>query len=152
MPFDGINIFKDSESAVKLIEKTGDPEKTAPVFAEAVVFEEMRMTVRDERSKLGDQLMSKILSSDLTAEQKNEVYEEMAQLTKRQSAEDLMELEIKALGYPEAFVYNEDGEVKITVLSQEGHSAKMAEEISHYVKTSWKDAKVVNITFTGDAE
>ena len=53
MPFDGINIFKDSENAVQLVEKTSDTEKTAPVFAEAVVFEEMRMTVRDERSKTG---------------------------------------------------------------------------------------------------
>ncbi len=152
MPFDGINIFKDSDSAVQLVEKTGDAEKTAPVFAEAVVFEEMRMTVRDERSKTGEQLLSKILSSDLTAEQKNEVYEEIGQLNKRASAEALMELQIIAMGYPEAFVYNEDGEVKITVLSQEGHSAKMAEEITHYVMTSWKDAKAVDITFTGDAE
>ena len=76
----------------------------------------------------------------------------MGQLNKRESAEALMELQIIAMGYPEAFVYNEDGEVKITVLSQEGHSAKMAEEITHYVMTSWKDAKAVNITFTGDAE
>ena len=56
------------------------------------------------------------------------------------------------MGYPEAFVYNEDGAVKITVLSNEGHSSKMAEEITHYVMTSWKDAKAVNITFTGDME
>ena len=77
----------------------------------------MRMTVRDERSKHGEQLMSKILSSDYTAEEKNKVYEEMGQLNKRQSAEALMELQIIAMGYPEAFVYNEDGEVKITVLS-----------------------------------
>jgi len=152
MPFDGINIFKDSESAVQLVEKTGDAEKTQPVFAEAVVFEEMRMQIRDERSKIGEQLLSKILSSDYTAEEKNKVYEEMGQLTKRTSSEALMELQIKAMGYPEAFVYNEDGEVKITVLSQEGHSSKMAEEITHYVMTSWKDAKGVNITFTGDME
>ena len=76
----------------------------------------------------------------------------MGQLNKRESAEALMELQIKAMGYPEAFVYNEDGEVKITVLSSEGHSAKMAEEITHYVMTSWKDAKAVDITFTGDSE
>ncbi len=152
MPFDGINIFKDPENAVQLVEKTSDTEITKPVFAEAIVFEEMRMQIRDERSKLGEQLLSKILSSDYTAEQKNEVYDEMGQLTKRESAEALMELEIKAMGYPEAFVYNNDGEVKITVLSSEGHSPKMAEEITHYVMTSWKDAKGVNIVFTGDAE
>ncbi|AMQ06684.1 MULTISPECIES: SpoIIIAH-like family protein [Sporosarcina] len=151
MPFDGINIFKDSESAVQLVENSNDAEKTQPVFAEAVVFEEMRMQIRDERSKIGEQLLSKILTSD-TAEEKNKVYEEMGQLTKRESAEALMELQIKAMGYPEAFVYNEDGAVKITVLSNEGHSSKMAEEITHYVMTSWKDAKAVNITFTGDME
>jgi stage III sporulation protein AH len=152
MPFDGINIFKDPENAVQLVEKTSDTEKTQPVFAEAVVFEEMRMQIRDERSKIGEQMLSKILSSDYTAEEKNKVYDEMGQLTKRASAEALMELEIIAMGYPEAFVYNNDGEVKITVLSSEGHSPKMAEEITHYVMTSWKDAKAVNIVFTGDAE
>ena len=60
-----------------------------------------------------------------------------------------MELQIKAMGYPEAFVHNEDGEVKITVLSSEGHSSKMAEEITHYVKTSWKDAKGSEYYFHG---
>ena len=117
MPFDGINIFKDSESAITMAEKTNDTEKTAPVFAEAVVFEEMRMTVRNERSKHEEQLMSKMLSPDYTVEERNKVFDEMGQLNKRQSAEALMELQIKAMGYPEAFVYNEDGEVKITVLS-----------------------------------
>ncbi|KAA0966022.1 SpoIIIAH-like family protein [Sporosarcina sp. ANT_H38] len=152
MPFDGINIFKDTENSVEIVEKTGDSEKTAPVFAEAYVFEEMRMEVRNVRSKLGEQLMAKMLSSETTAEEKTKVFDEMGQLTKQESAEALMELEIKAMGYPEAFVYNEDGEVKITVLSSEGHSAKMAEEITHYVKTSWKDAKKVTVAFTGDAE
>ena len=34
--------------------------KQQPVFAEAIVFEEMRMQVRDERSKMEEQLISKI--------------------------------------------------------------------------------------------
>ena len=46
----------------------------------------------------------------------------MEQLTKLDSAEALMELQIIALGYPEAFVRTEDGDVKVTVLATEGHS------------------------------
>ena len=56
--------------------------------------------------KVEEQLMTKIISSDYTAEEKNEVYDEMAMLVKTESAEALMELQIKALGYPEAFVHN----------------------------------------------
>ncbi|MEK5070454.1 SpoIIIAH-like family protein [Sporosarcina sp. FSL K6-1508] len=152
MPFDGMTIFKDTEKSIKLAENKDDAEKTTPVFAEALVFEEMRMEVRNQRSKQEEQLLTKMTSSDYTAEQKNEVFDEMAQLSKSESAEALMELQIKALGYPEAFVHNEAGEVKITVLSSEGHSSKMAEEITHYVMTSWDDAKNVQVSFTGDPE
>lgn len=152
MPFDGITIFKDSDKAISLNEKADGTDKTTPVFAEALLFEEMRMEVRNERSKMEDQLLTKMTSSDYTAEQKNKVFDEMAMLNKQESAEALMELQIKALGYPEAFVHNQDGDVKITVLSSEGQSAKMAEEITHFVMTSWKDARVVQVSFTGDSE
>jgi stage III sporulation protein AH len=152
MDFDGITIFKDTEKNIKMAENADGSGKTTPVFAEALVFEEMRMELSNQRSKMNDQLLTKMTSSDYTAEEKNQAFEEMAQLSKRGSAETLMELEIKALGYPEAFVYNEDGEVKITVLSSEGHSKKMAEEITRFVRTSWKDARLVTVTFTGDPE
>ena len=72
-------------------------------------------------------------------------------MTKRTSAEALMELQIIALGYPEVFVHTEDDGVKITVLSMEGQS-KMADEIIRHVKTSWKDTGDVQVSFTGGTE
>lgn len=151
MPFDGIAIFtKETTDATKLTEETGD--ETKPVFAELVLFEEMRMEVRNERSKLHEQLESKMTSSDSTAEEKNLAYEEMAKLTKRNSAETLLELEIKALGYPDAFVRTEDGKVKVTVLSVNGHSKQAANQIVHHVKTSWDDAREVTVDFTGGTQ
>src|SRR6185312_2614093 len=133
MPFDGINIFKDSPESVKLTEKVGDSEKTTPVFAESTLFEEMRMEVRSERSKLKEQLVTKMYSSDYTSDEKNVAFDQMERLTKLDSAETLMELQIIALGYPDAFVRTEDGLVKVTVLATEGHSLKLADEIAHYV-------------------
>lgn len=152
MPFDGINIFKDSPESIQLTENVGEADKTTPVFAESYLFEEMRMQVRDERSKLKEQLTAKVLSSDRTPEEKNLAYDEMEKLTKLDSAEGLMELQIKALGYPEAFVRTEEGVVKVTVLSTEGHSKQLADEIARYVKMNWEDARVVNVDFKGGTE
>nr|WP_225941889.1 SpoIIIAH-like family protein [Sporosarcina limicola] len=151
MSFDGISIFtKETTDIAKLTEGMDDSNKKMPVFAETVLFEEMRMEVRNERSKLNDQLRTKIGSAEYTVTEKNEAVNEMDQLTKRNSAEALMEMEIKALGYQDAFVRTENGKVTITVLSTEGQSKKQANEIIHYVKSSWDDARDVQVNFTGE--
>ncbi|MEK3934260.1 SpoIIIAH-like family protein [Sporosarcina sp. FSL W7-1349] len=152
MPFDGMAIFtKETTDATKLTEETAADE-TKPVFAELVLFEEMRMEVRNERSKMHEQLETKMTSSDFTAEEKNSAYDEMAELMKRSTAEALLEMEIKAFGYPDAFVRTEDGKVKVTVLSTEGHSKQMADQIIHHVMTSWDDARDVQVDFTGGTQ
>ncbi len=153
MSFDGIALFtKESKDSPSLTEKLNDADKTAPVFAEQYVFEEMRMEVRDVRSKLAEQLTAKVGSPDYTAAEKSAALDEMAQLTKLTSAETLMELQIIALGYPEVFVHKEDNAVKITVMAMEGSSKTLADEIIRHVKTSWTDTGEVQVAFTGGME
>ncbi|GKV68113.1 stage III sporulation protein AH [Sporosarcina sp. NCCP-2716] len=149
MSFDGIQIFSDDLKGTADGKKT-DADKKTPVFANSYVFEEMRMVVRDERSKLQSQLNAKMTSPDYSAEEKNDAMNEMAELTKRESAEALLELQIKALGYPEAFVKTDNNDVNVTVLSTEGHSAKLAAEITQYVKASWDGAQQVSVEFKGN--
>ena len=152
MSFDGISLFTNESKDSTLTEKLNDIEKTAPVFAEKYLFENMRMEVTSQRSKIAEQLTAKIGSSDYTAAEKSSAIDEMAEMTKRNSAEALMELEIIALGYPEAFVHSEDGTVKVTVLATEGQSKTLAAEIIQHVKTSWDDAGSVQVLFTGGTE
>jgi len=153
MSFDGIALFtKESKDASSLTEKLNDTDKTAPVFAEQYAFEEMRMEVRNVRSKLTDQLTTKVGSPDYTAAEKSAALDEMAEMTKRTSAETLMELQIVALGYPEVFVHREDNAVKITVMAMEGQSKTLADEIIRHVKTSWTDTGEVQVSFTGGME
>ncbi|WP_203246945.1 SpoIIIAH-like family protein [Sporosarcina beigongshangi] len=154
MSFDGITLFTKGESkdSLSLSEQLDAADKTAPVFAERYLFEEMRMEVRDVRSKLAEQLTTKITSSDYTAAEKNDAIDEMAEMTKRNSDETLMEMQIIALGYPEAFVHKEEGAVKITVMATEGQSKTLADEIIRHVKTSWSDAGTVQVVFTGGTE
>ncbi len=149
MQLDGMAIFGDKNKEETILKETSsDGSKTTSVFADSVRFEEMRMEARNERSQMRDQLTNKISSPDITAEEKKAAYEEMDELIKRESAEALMELHIKELGYPDAFVRKDNGKVDVTVLSvDEGHSAKMADEITQYIMTSWEDAREVQVVF-----
>ncbi|WP_342505137.1 SpoIIIAH-like family protein [Sporosarcina sp. FSL K6-2383] len=154
MSFDGITLFTNEKSndSPSLTEKLNDADKTAPVFAERYIFEDMRMEVRDVRSKLAEQLTTKVGTPDTTAAEKSAALDEMAEMTKRTSDETLMELQIVALGYPEVFVHREDNGVKITVMAMEGQSKTLADEIIRHVKTSWSDAGTVQVVFTGGTE
>ena len=147
MPFDGLAIFDKASESVTVNEKAEDGTEQKPVFAESYLLEDMRMEVRNERSQINEQLTTKINSADYTADEKSEAFDEMAQLTKQNSAEALMEMQIKALGYPDAFVRTEEGNVKVTVLSEEGQSAKQANEITYLVMSSWEDARKVEVLF-----
>lgn len=150
MPFDGITIFGDSENPATITETSGKDGEQQPVFAESYLFETMRMEVRDERSQLQDQLTSKLNAAE-DSEEMNAAFDEMAQLIKQESAESLLEMQIKALGYPDAFVRAEGNHVTVTVLSEDGHSNKQASEITHLVMSNWEDAKKVKVDFKGDS-
>lgn len=147
MPFDGLAIFDNAKETITLKEKSSEETAQKPVFAESYLLEDMRMTVRNERSQITEQLRTKITSADYTSVEKNAAYEEMAQLTKKDSAEALMEMQIIALGYPDAFVRAEDDSVKVTVLTEDGQSTRQASEITYLVKSSWEAAKNVEVKF-----
>lgn len=153
LQLDGITIFsKNTKDETKLTETSNKDGEATPVFADAYIFQDMRMEVRNNRSKTIEQLTSKVTSSDYSAEEKLEAYDEIEKLSKQEHAEALMEMQIKALGYLDAFVRSDNGKVSVTVLSTEGHSKKMADEISHYVLTSWEDAREVQVDFRGDKQ
>lgn len=149
MPFDGIAIFSNDENPAELTEVSDDTNQQ-PVFAESYLFEQMRMNVRNERSQLQEQLTSKLNTAE-DSEEMNATFDEMEQLVKQESAEDLLEMQIKALGYTDAFVHAEGNHVTVTILSEDGHSNKQANEITHLVMTNWKDAQKVTVDFKGDS-
>jgi len=148
MPFDGLKIFEDAADKTTVDGKVVDIDEKAPVFAESYLFDEMRMQVRSERSEMQDQLTTKLDAAE-TSEEMNAVFDEKAALTKRDSAEALMEMQIIALGYPDAFVRTNGNVINVTVLSEDGHSAQQSNEISYLVMSTWKEAKKVSVDFQG---
>ncbi|WP_438310693.1 SpoIIIAH-like family protein [Sporosarcina sp. FA9] len=148
MPFDGLALFGGkTPTPDAVVDKLDGTDKQTPVFAESYLYEDMRMTVSNERSHLIEQLTMKVTSADYTAVEKNEAFDEMAEITKRTSVEALMEMQIIALGYLDAFVKTDSGGVNVKVLTMDGQSAKQAEEITHLVMTSWEDARNVSVKF-----
>ena len=146
MPFDGLKIFEDGAKKTTVDGKVVDTDGKAPVFAESYFFDEMRMEVRNERSQAQDQLNTKLDAAE-TSDEKNAVFDEKADITKRDSAEALMEMQIIALGYADAFVRTDGKAVKVTVLSEDGHSKKQGAEITNLVMTTWEDARDVVVDF-----
>lgn len=150
MNFDGISIFDNASNPAEIAEKVGGDDKQQPVFAESYLFENMRMEVRNERSQLQDQLTTKLNAAEDSKEM-NAAFDEMEKLVKQESAESLLEMQIKALGYTDAFVRTEGGNVDVTVLSEDGISAKQANEITYLVMSNWEEAREVKVEFKGDS-
>lgn len=141
MAFDGLALFSNDKVSVE----DTSPDKL-PVLAQSSLFEEMRMEVQNERSQIREQLESKIASNELSADEINEAYTTMQDLTKRDSAEAMLEMLIQNLGYSDALVRTGDGKVLVTVVASE-HSKAQADEIIYTVKKEWEDAKEVKVEF-----
>ena len=108
----------------------------------------MRMEVQNERSQLREQLTTKAATNDFTAEEKNEAYSQLENLTKIDSAEAMLELIIKSLGYEDTLVRIDDKKIQINVVSNELSNQK-ASEIVYAVKQEWPAAQTVQVDFTG---
>lgn len=99
------------------------------------VYEAIRMEVQERRGKMKEEYTMKIGSDELTADEKNELYEAMQQLDEITMKERVLETTIKGLGYSDALVEIEDNLVKITVKTDSNeHTKADAVEILQVVK------------------
>ena len=146
MPFDGLAIFSDEASNKLTVDDGAKDESVTPVYAQSALFEEMRMEASNERSQLKEQKKKKITAKEMNADEINEAYSEMEDLTVRESTEAMLEMLIRSLGYSDALVQTEKGLVKVMVISDELGKAE-ANEIIHIVKKEWEDARKVQVTF-----
>ena len=99
------------------------------------VFETVRMDIRDKRSKAVDDIMTEVAAPDLTAEEKNELYEKVDQIKGMDVKEQTIETMIKGLGYNDALVRADEGQVLITVTAmEEDHTKADAAQILRIVR------------------
>ncbi|RHW38475.1 SpoIIIAH-like family protein [Lysinibacillus yapensis] len=117
-------------------------EEIAATTSESYVFDEMRMEVSNERDQLREQLTQKIASEEMSAEEKNEAFNEMNALIKQESSEAMLEMLIKSLGYADSLVRVEGEKVAVSVISDEQLTKQQANEIVYIIKTELENADV----------
>lgn len=109
-------------------------------------FETVRLEVQDKRSKERADLTAKVASPDLTAEEKNELYTQMQDLTAMETKEKTLESLIKTLGYDDALVRADNEEIHITVKAKE-HSRADAARILQVVREEVGTNMVATVVF-----
>jgi stage III sporulation protein AH len=80
MTFDGLAIFSDKNLELE----DSEADDVTPVLAQSSLYEEMRMEVQNQRSQLREQLETKIATNELSADEVNEAYSTMEDLTRRE--------------------------------------------------------------------
>ena len=147
--FDGLTIFSDDtlqETAITGVTDGAKESLTQEVSSPSHLFEEMRMQVSEERSQLRAQFTEKVASEGFTAEEKSKAYDDMEALIKLQSAEAMLEMNVKSLGYSDAFVRATGEKVTVTVMAEE-LSATKVDEIAYMVKTELEGVNDVVVEF-----
>lgn len=116
---------------------------TQTVTAESEMFQQMRLEASNKRSQLREQLTQKAASTELTAEEKNQAFNDMEELIKLENSEAMLEMVVKSLGYDDALVRVEDQDVKVTVMSDEVSKQQINEIVYMVLSEMNEDVKVM---------
>lgn len=136
------NIFTDATldaTSVGSIDKD-----KVPVSTDNYLFEDLRIELSNERSQLREQYLTKIQSDQISAEEKIETFNLLNYLTERESSEAMAEMQIKAIGYSDAFVKIEEEKINVTVMSEELSKEKI-NEIIYLIKSEVDEGALVTV-------
>ncbi|WLR43887.1 SpoIIIAH-like family protein [Bacillus carboniphilus] len=110
------------------------------------VFDSLRLELEEQRSEREEHLEAVVASAEATTQEKNKAYDELRELNDLSSKEKVLETLIKSQGYDEALVRASEGNVRITVKSNE-LSKSDANKIIQLVKTEIKDIQDVAVQY-----
>ena len=120
-----------------------------PVTTDNHLFDQMRMELNNERSQLREQYLDKINSKLISAEEINEAYDLLTYLTEQESQEAMAEMQIKSMGYADAFVKVDEDKINVTVMSDELSKEKI-NEIVYMMKTEINESASVTVNFKSE--
>jgi len=115
-----------------------------PVTTDNHLFDQLRMELGNERSQLREQYLAKIASEQISAEEKNETFNLLNYLVEQESQEAMAEMQIKSIGYADAFVKVDEDKISVTVMSEELSNEKI-NEIVYMMKTEINEMATVTV-------
>lgn len=111
------------------------------------MFEELRLQLNDERSKIKEDWETIVGSTDLPAEERSAAKDQINQLDAIAKKEETLEKLIRAMNYEDVLVRADGNDVRVTVKVKE-LSRKAANEIIREVKNEIGNLELVTVEFT----
>ncbi|MGE7764570.1 SpoIIIAH-like family protein [Peribacillus sp. NPDC096540] len=109
-------------------------------------FESLRMQIEDERAKLNEELTVKMGNTELSAEEREEAYAKIEQLSETKVKENIIENLIVAMDYNAALVRVDGTDVKVSVKADKQTKTE-ANNIIRLVRKEVNDAQNVVVDF-----
>ncbi|MFJ7754875.1 SpoIIIAH-like family protein [Peribacillus muralis] len=127
-------------------ETAKNAEGSSVTIASGDEFESLRMQIEDERAKLNEELTTKMGNTDLSAEERDEAYAKMEQLSETKVKENIIENLIVAMDYNAALVRVDGTDVKVSVKADKQTKTE-ANNIIRLVRKEVSDAQNVVVDF-----
>ena len=112
-----------------------------------VAFEELRLQLQDQRSQEKEDLTAQLASTDLPADERSKVKDQMDRLNQTAQKEEILETLIKTMGYEDALVRADGEQVRVTVKSKKEPTASEANKIIQKVKKEIGETNYVAVEF-----
>ncbi|MDM5211743.1 SpoIIIAH-like family protein [Peribacillus sp. NJ4] len=127
-------------------ETSKNTEGSSVTIASGDEFESLRMQIEDERAKLNEELTAKMGNTDLSAEERDEAYAKIEQLSETKVKENIIENLIVAMDYNAALVRVDGTDVKVSVKADKQTKTE-ANNIIRLVRKEVSDAQNVVVDF-----
>lgn len=126
-------------------DKTETTEEVVDI-KESELLTSMRVDLDQERKNLLDQLQEKLSDSNMTVDEKNNVYEDLRYISKISTLEETLEKKIKDEFKLDSFVKIENDIVDV-VISSSNHDKKLAVNIMKSLQEEFQDKMYISISF-----
>lgn len=137
---------KDEKEKDKEKETSTDESGSSVTIASGDEFEALRMQIEDERAKLNEELTVKMGDTDLSAEERDEAYAKIEQLSETKVKENIIENLIVAMDYNAALVRVDGTDVKVSVKADKQTKTE-ANNIIRLVRKEVENAQNVVVNF-----
>lgn len=125
---------------------SGGLEEDDVVITESKVITSMRVELEQERMLLLDELQEKLTNSNLTVDEKNEVYEDLRYISKISSLEETLEKKIKDEFNLDSFV-KIDSDIVDVVISSATHDKTLAVNIMKSLQEEFESKMYISVSF-----
>ncbi|WP_409270605.1 SpoIIIAH-like family protein [Neobacillus sp. SCS-31] len=111
-------------------------------------FETLRLKLTDQRNEMKEELETLVGTTNLPESKRNEYFEKIEELKEIGFKEEVLETLLKStMGYEDALVMADGGNVRVTVKSKNGHTAQAANEIIQLVRKEIGSMAVPSVEF-----